>query len=159
MLGLMETWSGIMQERPENLNAFVATKIDKIKRAMAPSYFDHEMSDLPNGPYLWFDDVTLAFKNILAGNDMQETRSLFTGMSTSVEDVTSFGTLATSIILVIRNINVPQLWPNKYLVFENAMQNLNSTSCLNLAICHQNQMKVRIDNLTDKNGPGFFVMI
>ena len=147
----MNIWSEVMRKNPEKLNTFVEKEIDGVKKAMALSYFDHESSDLKNWPYLWFDDVTLAYKNILVGNNMQETRSILTGLTTSVHDW-SQGTIITNMISVSRNIRVPTLWPQKYTDYESAMQNLNSTSCFDLAFCHQIRMKVSTENLTDKDG-------
>ena len=92
----MEAWSEVMQKNPENLNALIATEIDGLKRDIAPYYFDHESSDSQYGPYYWFENITLAYKNILAGNDMQETRSMLTGLSSSMEDVTDFGEVQKS---------------------------------------------------------------
>ena len=146
----MDVWSEVMRKHPENLNTFVEKEIDGVKKAMALSYFDHESSDLKNGPNLWFDNVTLAYKNILVGNDMQETRSILTGLLTLVQDVTLSGNVVTNYIEVKRNIRVPKLWPQKY------MNDLNSTSCLNLAYCHQIRMKVSNKKLTGKDGQIFF---
>ena len=133
-----------MLEKPENLNSFVAKRIDKMKKAITPIYFDHESSESQDGPYSWFEDVTLAYKNILAGNDMQKTRSILTGLSTSIEDVSDSGGVTTSVI------EVKKLRPQKYRDFDSAMQNLNYTSCFNLAICHQIRMKV-CRQMTEKN--------
>ena len=138
----MESWSRWMREKPKNLNTFVAKEIDGLKKKMAPLYFDHDSSDIQNGPYLWFDDITLAYKNILAGNDLRETRSILTGLSTSVDDATFLRTVATSMISVTRSMNLPTLKKHKYKAFESAMEKLNSTSCLNMAICHQTRIKV-----------------
>ena len=138
LLEQMDKWLEEIRKYPTNLNAFVATEIDKVKRNIAPFYFDHESSSLQNGPGLWFHDVLQAYYNILAGNDMRETRSTLTGLSSYTEDA-DYGLVETSVISLT---NVP-----KYMVFKNAMQNLNSTSCLNLAICHQDRMKVPMKNL------------
>ena len=129
----MGTWLEEIRKNPEKLNTFVATEIEKVKRNIAPFYFDHKSSDLQNGPDLWLNDVKLAYKNILAGNDMKETRSTLTGLSSYTEDA-DYGLVETSVISLT---NVP-----RYMVFRNAMQNLNYTSCLNLALCHQIRMKV-----------------
>ena len=133
-----------MLEQPENINAHVAKRIDEMKRLITPFYFDHESSDSQLGPYSWFEDVKLAYENILAGNDMQKTRSLLTGLSTSMKDVTDFGGVTTNVI------EVKELRPQKYRDLDSAMHYLNYTSCFNLAICHQIRMKVCMQ-MTEKN--------
>ena len=148
LLGFLDTWTTEYQEKPGHSNTLLAKMMNEIKKEIIPFYFDRPSSHLSNGPELWFDDVTQAYINILAGNDMQETRSILTGMSTSIEDVSYFGEAATTVTVVERNIHESYLRPQKYVIFETTMQNLNSTSCLNLAICHQIRVKVGMEILT-----------
>ena len=147
----MEKWSEELRKNPENLNEILAKKIDDLKRDMAPFYFNYEPTDLQYGPVSWFEDVTWAYKNILVGIDMQEARSLLTGRSTSLEYLTYWDGVETSAISVTRDINKPGLWAQKYINFERAMHYLNTSSCLNMATCHQIRMKVIMENLMDKN--------
>ena len=140
-----------MRKKPENINEHLAEVIRDMKRDMAPFYFNYEPTDLQYGPYLWFKDVTWVYKNLLVGIDMQETRSVLTGLSTSMEHLTHWDGVETSLIDVTRDINKPWLWAQKYIDFERAMQNLNTSSCLNMSTCHQIRMKVIMENLIYKN--------
>ena len=105
----MEKWTEVMQKNNENLNAHIAKAIDGLKKDIAPYYFYHESSDSQYGPYYWFENITLAYKNILAGNYMQETRSMLTGLSSSMEDLSDFGGVQTSVISRRRKTNVPDV--------------------------------------------------
>ena len=104
-------------------------------------YFNHESSGLKDGPEIWFEDVLLAYKNILAGRDMQETRSTLTGMSTETFEY-PFGDVLNGGNEVKRNARIERLRPQKYALLQSEMQSLNTTACFSLAHCHEIRMKV-----------------
>ena len=139
----MEAWSKVMGEEPENLNKFAAINVDEVKKVIALAYFHHISTGLQyDGLDQWFNAVILAYQNILGGNDMLETRSILTGVSSSMENVSSRLEVETSEMLAkIKNNHIP-----RSKVFQNAIQNLDFTSCMNLSICHQMRMKVGKEN-------------
>ena len=132
----MAEWNEVLHENPGNLNKIVTKELDEIKNKMTPFYFDHKPLDSPYEPRSWYDVVLQTYKNILVGNDMQDTRAMLTGVATNVLDASWMGTAVDSMI-DIREIN-----PQRYIDYENAMGYLNTTSCLILATCHQMQIRV-----------------
>ena len=138
LLEYMEAWSKVM--KPENLNKFAAINIDEVKKVVALSYFHHPSSALPDGIDQWFSDVILAYQNILAGNDMQETRSILTGVSSTMEDEDDrfrFEVETSEMLTKINNNDIPRSE-----VFQKAIQSLDFTSCMSLSICHQERIEV-----------------
>ena len=138
LIGLMDSWSEAIRKSPVNFKTDEEAVFDRLKKNIAPFYFDHASSHLQNGPNLWYNDVKQAYKNILAGNDMQGVLSKLTGLSSYTEDVTDFGLTETSVISVTK--------VSKYMVVKDAMENMSKTTCLNLALCHQMRIKVCIEN-------------
>ena len=126
-----------MRVEPEHSKSNVANLIEKMKKKITPFYFDQESWELSAVPYDWHDDVKLVFQNLLAGNDMQVTRTLLTGHSTYYTNDLSYynGMVSDTVVGLETNFQ-------KYTSFENAMQNLNFTSCMNLISCLKIIMKV-----------------
>ena len=135
-----------MREEPEHFKSNVPKIIELRKKRITPFYFDQESWDLPATPKYWLHDVALFFQNLLAGNDMQATRTFLTGQSTDyIEDFSYYdGMTVDTVVGVVTNFH-------KYKSFENAMQNLNSTSCMNLINCLKIIMKVsaKFNNVDD----------
>ena len=132
-------WTDAIRAKPEYLNTRITEAIAKMKGEVTLFYFNHESSGLKDGPEMWFEDVLLAYKNILAGRDMQETRSTLTGMSTEAFDLPSeFVSNGGNEV----KINAHLLRPQKYALLQSAMQSLNTTACFSLAHCHEIRMKV-----------------
>ena len=146
LLEYMQAWSKAMGEKLENLNKFAAINIEEVKKVVALSYFHHPSSALQyDGFDQWFSDVILAYQNILAGNDMQKTRSILTGVSSTMEDEDDrfhFEVETSEMLTKINNNDIPRSED-----FQNAIQNLDFTSCMSLSICHQERLEVCQENL------------
>ena len=136
LLYILQEWFWFTYNNPGYLNKFVSGEFDKMKNKMAPFYFDE--------PGSWYKNVTLVYKNILAGHDMHDSRAILTGLTTNEFDASWMGNIVTHMLEIKEIYYVPTLKPQKYIEYESAMKNLNSTSCLNLANCHQTRTKVSI---------------
>ena len=146
LLEYMEAWSKVMRNHTENLNKFAAINFDEVKKVVALSYFHHQYTALQyDGLDQWFSDVILAYQNILAGNDMHETRSILTGVSSTMEDEDDRFHFEVETSEMLTKININDIPRSD--VFQNAIQDLDFSSCMSLSICHQERLEVCQENL------------
>ena len=138
----------MLREKPENLGAHITKQIDLVKRVIAPFYMDHIDIDgelILRQSREWSDNVMHAYKNLLLGNDMQKFKSELTGFTTYTFPEPDVRTVQTSVKYIYKIIDLPnldKLRQSKYAYFENALRDLNITSCELLASCHKKRFKV-----------------
>ena len=140
LLPLLEKWSEELHQKPGNLKSYMLDKVAAMKQEIAPFYFNYESG------YEWFQNVIAAYKNMLVGKDMQDTKAVMTGLKHRVYDEGDVGMWhgsATSVIDIYPIRKGGKLKPQKYYDMEIAAGYLNNTFCLKLAICHQTYLKVR----------------
>ena len=104
-----------MRQNPGNLKKYMLDQIDSIKQEITPFYFNHESFDSPNGPEMWFDDITWEYKNILVGYDTKEMKAIMTGRSSYEIEIDWLHPSVTSYV------SVEKLVPQKYHNIENAI--------------------------------------
>ena len=139
LLFFLKEWSEEKHQNPGNLKKYMLEQIDSIKQEITPFYFNHESFDSPHGPEMWFDDITLEYKNILVGYDTKEMKAIMTGRSSFEIETESWCDLCHASVTSF--IAMDKVVPQKYYNIENAIGQ-NTTLCLKLAKCHHAQMKV-----------------